>query len=38
MAVASLLGGIVFSGTIVALADRWYRALTVMLAYVGMGG
>src|ERR671921_386530 len=38
MAVASLLGGIVFSGTIVALADRWYRALTVMLAYAGMGG
>src|ERR671911_465431 len=38
MAVASLLGGIVFSGAIVALADRWYRALTVMLAYAGMGG
>src|SRR5918997_200444 len=38
MAVASLLGGIIFSGTIVALADRWYRALTVMLAYAGMGG
>jgi NADH:ubiquinone oxidoreductase subunit 2 (subunit N) len=38
MAVTSLLGGILLSGTIVQLADRWYRALTVMLAYVGMGG
>ena len=38
MAVASLLGGIIFSGTVVQLADRWYRALTVMLAYAGMGG
>jgi NADH-quinone oxidoreductase subunit N len=38
MAVASLLGGIVFSGSIVELADRWYRALTVMLAYAGMSG
>jgi hypothetical protein len=38
MAVASLLGGIVFSGTIVELADRWYHALTVMLAYAGMSG
>jgi hypothetical protein len=33
-----LLGGIIFSGTIVELADRWYSALTVMLAYAGMGG
>ena len=38
MAVATLLGGIVFSGPIVALAERWYRALTVMLAYAGMSG
>ena len=38
MAVVSLMGGIVFSGTIAELADRWYRALTVMLAYAGMGG
>ena len=38
MAVVSLLGGIVFSSTIVELADRWGHALTVMLAYVGMSG
>ena len=38
MAIVSLLGGIVFSSSIVDLADRWYHALTVMLAYAGMSG
>lgn len=37
MAIATLLGGIVSSGQIVELADRWYRALTVA-AFTGMGG
>ena len=37
MAIATLLGGIVSSGQIVDLADRWYRALTVA-AFTGMGG
>ena len=38
MAIATLLGGIVFSGGITDLAERWYRALTVLVAYTGMGG
>jgi hypothetical protein len=37
-AVTSLLGGIIASGRVYELADRWYRALTVTLASVGMGG
>ena len=37
MAVASLLGGIVASGQMIALAGRWYHALTVM-AYANLGG
>ena len=38
MAVATLLGGIIASGRVFDLADRWYRALTVTLASAGMGG
>jgi NADH-quinone oxidoreductase subunit N len=38
MAIATLLGGIVASGRVFDLADRWERALTVTLAAVGMGG
>jgi len=38
MAVATLLGGIIASGRVFELADRWYQALTVTLASVGMGG
>ena len=34
MAIATLLGGIIFSNDIITLAERWYRALTVM-AFVG---
>lgn len=34
MAIATLLGGIVFSGQVFELADRWYQALSVM-AFVG---
>ncbi len=38
MAVVTLLGGIISSGNVYALADRWYRALTVVVASTGMGG
>ena len=38
MAVVTLLGGIIASGRVFDLADRRYRALTVTLASVGMGG
>jgi NADH-quinone oxidoreductase subunit N len=34
MAIATLLGGVVFSNDVITLAERWYRALTVM-AFVG---
>ncbi|MCC6314608.1 MAG: NADH-quinone oxidoreductase subunit N [Thermomicrobiales bacterium] len=37
MAIGSLLGGVFFAGDVFALAERWYRALTV-LAQVGIGG
>ena len=37
MAVVPLLGGIAGSGQIIALAGRWYHALTV-LAFTGLGG
>ncbi|MCC7023410.1 MAG: NADH-quinone oxidoreductase subunit N [Thermomicrobiales bacterium] len=37
MAVVTLIGAVVFSGQAVALADRWYHALSV-LAYAGFGG
>ena len=37
-ATVRLLGGIIASGRVYDLADRWYRALTVTLAAVGMGG
>jgi len=37
MAVVSLLGGIIASGQMIALASRWYHALTVM-AYANLGG
>jgi NADH-quinone oxidoreductase subunit N len=37
MAIISILGGIVLSGSIIELAGRWYHALTV-LAFAGMGG
>jgi len=37
MAIISILGGIVLSGSVIDLAGRWYHALTV-LAFAGMGG
>jgi NADH-quinone oxidoreductase subunit N len=37
MAVVTLIGAVVVSGQAVALADRWYHALSV-LAYAGFGG
>jgi hypothetical protein len=37
IAVISLLGGIVASGQMIALAGRWYHALTV-LVYTNLGG
>jgi hypothetical protein len=38
LAVATPVGGIISSGRVFELADRWRRALTVTLASVGMGG
>jgi NADH-quinone oxidoreductase subunit N len=38
MAVVTLLGSVVGSGRVFELADRWYQALTVTIAAVGMGG
>jgi hypothetical protein len=38
MAVVTLLGSVIGSGRVFELADRWYQALTVTLAAVGMGG
>jgi hypothetical protein len=38
MAVITILGGLFFSGQIFELAERWYRALTVMAQIPGLFG
>ncbi|MFM9106374.1 MAG: proton-conducting transporter membrane subunit, partial [Chloroflexota bacterium] len=38
MAVITILGGLVFSGEIFDLAERWYRALTVAASGTGLFG
>jgi NADH-quinone oxidoreductase subunit N len=38
MAITSIFGGIVLSGMIIELASRWFRALQVMVAYIGLPG
>jgi NADH-quinone oxidoreductase subunit N len=38
MAVITILGGLVFAAPIFELAERWYRALTVMASFPGFFG